>query len=736
MSRSALRPLTKSRGGLPPHRPFRRPSGSSASGPLSDIRDADLRAGLVKLFDDAQSRVDRGQVQAVILAARRLACIYQLLVATKAMHPIDGAVVISDRSIELALDTGMTGVLILDDSVVLGTTLDRLKAQVHARCPSADVATSCVVVDRDQQIEYLTSTLGLSYLHCRPTEDVQRFSADIVRCLYRHQIPFVSDFPISVPLKISTAKWIEYLKEPSWLVAEVTPPLLEETETQALTHIGGEAVSKDFLTRVLPEVAELIDIAKVRSFSRKTWSRQEKIVLVPMVLLAPASAEDLRQCMRSIMAASCADESANDQSKSTPSLGWESWDSATQQRFVQYYASCCLLATFHGRFGSDVIVDDSSDSLLDLQAVQLLFGAKAIDALAVLEGAVSSFGRTPPGHFEEPARLRILRPRKSPVLSDERLEILLFSTREMILGTGLPPRPETGELTKVGLIFGHGLAAIFGYIDSTLESAQRAQIKAMSGRSEYEDWVASGPGRILNQGITLAELTTVLLPGTGHADDPWLQSLVALGLDVGNDLGIIVPVTKHDSVRGLTFRSYRLGETAYLAGRPLPLLIAEDDRIDADDLDAMAHSIDRQSLEPIVKAIDESVRAPRPPKSSSFDERLQLLNSALLNVVPGALVEGWNGEVSHVLEDSDEFEAELEPIHQADAVVARLPLDWVADDQRDQVRPGMQFVWTIWERSAGHSKVRSSKVDFLPQRTFNPAKVMRIGSRLADQYNS
>jgi hypothetical protein len=47
---------------------------------LQAIEDEELRRGIVDLFEEARSRAQAGEVNVVVLAARRLACLYQLLV--------------------------------------------------------------------------------------------------------------------------------------------------------------------------------------------------------------------------------------------------------------------------------------------------------------------------------------------------------------------------------------------------------------------------------------------------------------------------------------------------------------------------------------------------------------------------------------------------------------------------------------------------------------------------------
>lgn len=176
------------------------------------------------------------------------------------------------------------------------------------------------------------------------------------------------------------------------------------------------------------------------------------------------------------------------------------------------------------------------------------------------------------------------------------------------------------------------------------------------------------------------------------ADDVWAKSLVAFGLDVGNDLGIIVPVTQIDQEREVVYRCYRLGETAFVAGSPLPHVMRDWQRILSRHVDltrkTVAHGYPAEStMWPI--DIGRAKAAFAEGSTTSLD----LLLSTVLTAVPGSLVEGWNGVVTQVL-GSDAFVADLRPVHDAKPVLAELPRGWLSDAP-DEIRPGHRTVWSV-----------------------------------------
>jgi hypothetical protein len=698
-----------------PHASFR---GDEALDPLAVIRDSQLRDGIRTLFVQAQDLIDAGKVQAVVLAARRLACLYQLLVES-GREELRGAVILSDHSMDLALTADMRGILILDDSVVLGTTLVRLKAEVLQHCPKAAVVVRCVVVDQQQRVDFLLADLGLEPLQERNTNEVQDFSTDIVRCLSQRQVPFFSDFPVSVRFGIPRKEWLEHLHNPRWMVCDVTPPLMNGSGLLALAHVPDERSRADVLSRLVPELAELVDGFKVRSYIR-THEETLEIVLVPIALLAPATVETIEACMQAV-------------TRDLP-LGpdaWSTWDDRTRQRVLQYHASLCILADYWTLLhGDDPVTAGAIESFLAPVPFKLFFGALTEQLRPALSKAAVAFAALPADTHPKPVQLRQTFPRPSPLLNKPHIQELLFATREMLSGIGIPSRPDRGTLTKIGLVFAHAISSIFGYVDDTVEAGQRRHIHALPNREAYDEWLASSEGRVLDHGLTLGELTRALVPGS-LASDAWARSLVAFGVDIGNDLGIIVPVTQVDHDRGIVFRCYRLGETAFIAGRPLPFLIKRAGRLQVDDLDLMCTlGIQGYPVQPTVTPIDDAASEAAPTMPQAREIELELLRATVLNAVPGKLIEGWNGVVTDLV-DTESFEADLRPVHDAKPVLARMPLAWVMDTQRDHVRPGLRLIWSVWEREQGGSKIRSSTLRLVPVPPVDLERARVAGERMA-----
>lgn len=106
------------------------------------------------------------------------------------MEPLpDVCTVVSDRFLDLDLGRGQTrwnSALILDDSVILGTTLRRIHTDVIAKLGGAGrVSSWAVCVDVEQSADYMLGAVASSALHDRDSSEVQRFSEEIVQALFK-----------------------------------------------------------------------------------------------------------------------------------------------------------------------------------------------------------------------------------------------------------------------------------------------------------------------------------------------------------------------------------------------------------------------------------------------------------------------------------------------------------------------------------------------------------------------
>lgn len=652
---------------------------------LSRIRDRKLRVAIGTMFASAQALVDDGAIGVVILAARRLVCLYEVLVQ-EGMRPLDGCVVVSDRYLEAnpdlcpAPDLGCH-VIILDDSVVVGTTLRNLTERIAALVGTAgSVKSRAVCVDDSQVAHYLFDGLDFLPIHHCNAEQVQEFSTQIVLSLFEQQVPFFADFPVTQAMECSDEAWGRFLESAQWHVADVTGPGLEATGNYAIALTPTSATLEDFLSRFLPEAAALIDAIKLRCYVR-TIGAGVRIVAVPIAMVAPATPATLDLALEAI--------GAHLQDCQDPiDLTWRDWQPEAKHRLLQLFASICVLAEIWPDLGRATDLPDFGPGLLEQLPLELYFGSVSNRIVSAFDAIFRSYKSTKPGHYPLPPQVRIQEPVSASILFDDAVQRMLWGAQEILEGSGIPELPRQGNLTKAGLIFSHAISAVFGFVNNEYELPQRKEIRELGSLDEYRRWFGDGSRRVLSQGFTLRELVQHLLP-LKAADGAWGRSLVSLGIDEGNDLGVIVPVTRYDALRDLVFRYYRLGETASLAAWPLvEATIGEQPRTDH-FIEAMLAG---SPIEPTTVPIADFLALGRPkPVPISREELVRRVRS----MVPGRPLTRFNGTVLAVV--GNVIEATLLNSTEDDQRDARIPIERIHPDWQAVIRSGSRFTWTTFE---------------------------------------
>ena len=344
-------------------------------------------------------------------------------------------------------------------------------------------------------------------------------------------------------------------------------------------------------------------------------------------------------------------------------------------------------------------VDESG--LEDLP-IQLYFGPSTMRVRGLFDDIVRKYRTSPAGSRRRPARRTLDTPSTSPLLLNEKVQDVLWEGRELIARSGLPAEPLPGQLTREGLIFTHSVASIFGFISQRFEERQRRQIAAFGSQTAYEEAFPHENDRILNQGFTLRELTVALTPEC-TVGPPWRRLIVSLGIDMGNDLGIIVPVTQWDRERDIVYRCYRLGETAHLAGRPLARAAR------ANSWDELARAA-RQGFPIVARTAKLSAWSPRAAAVSG--RAMADLGQTVSLAVPGRVVSRYEGTVVTV--DDDEFEVDLLSLPSGDQRIAYMRKDQVRAEELDRLRPGAAFTWMVFEGDGSTGRDRTSRVRFSP----------------------
>jgi hypothetical protein len=666
---------------------------SLADRALEAVTDGAFRRSSGVLFSRAQAAIDRGEVDLIVLAARRLLCLYQLLVEA-GMPELTRCEVVSDRFLDQSGDQWRDrNVLVLDDSVVVGTTLHRLHGQLAARVgPNGTVRFRAICVDREQRVDYLLAPLDFEALSDGSTQDVQKFAVDLVVALFRAQIPFFSDFLPTAPLNLDSGNLTDLLSSFGWLAADVTAAPFDERGHHAFVQIPRDDELSRLLSRVPPTTALLVDAVKLRSYVKELDDNRLSVVLLPIAMLRPCSPQELQVALQDIEAATGPDFVIQ-------TLGAAS-EPVAQHRIVQLFVAMHVLATFWNENQDRIKLPELRRSIHPLSS-SLYFGVRAEAALdALVAGATNESAETGP---VSPTAPSLNTPVPSALLAKRDIQDMLWEARELLNVVGVPEAPSPGELTKIGLVFAHAVASVFGYVHENYELPQREHIAGLGSLDAYEVQYANTDKRWLSHGFTLSELREALTPERSE-DTAWSRALVSLGIDSSNDLGISVPVTRFDEMRGLVYRYYRLGETAPLAGEPLWRSVRSGV---VDDVLAQL------ALDKRVPLLSSRMRGGWPVDDRPDDEvDLRELAVLLASAVPGRVTRRFEGRV--LARTEEDFDAELRDTSGDDVRLATLRLDQVQDADREFVHPGAHFTWSVFTEDRFGARRSTSNIRVVP----------------------
>ncbi len=262
---------------------------------LHAIRDPAVRRQLLGLIEGAHDALDTERVDVVLLAARRMACVYGLLRENGLPAPTRGTVV-SDRFLALHPPQDWDGkrVLVLDDTRVTGATLDARLVEARALVgPDGEVLAS-VALDFGPDAPPSVSLFGVEPMRVYQVRHKDGLHNQFARAFGDNLLPYFTDFPMTTSLRATAEQFDRLLTAPEWLTVDVTNSAAAGSGARAYSLFptgDGLAAVRD----ALRPCAELLEIVKLRVFSADDGSTVN-VRLVPLVLTGGLDAESLRAC--------------------------------------------------------------------------------------------------------------------------------------------------------------------------------------------------------------------------------------------------------------------------------------------------------------------------------------------------------------------------------------------------------------------------------------------------------
>ena len=552
---------------------------------LRFVEDEAARKVLLKVFRQAQQITDTksGRPVLVMLASRRLACLYEMLVASGDIGRFDpvGFEVVTDRVLDTDSEnwSGRRAVLI-DDVMNLGSSLTGRYDDLCDLIGDRSLITVLVALrDKGRSSPAFVEHMGMrSEAEGGPLErsdkQLDELARHLATCLYRSLMPYCTDFPILKPIQARSAVLDELLRTERWMVADVTAPIIGEGQ-HAYTLLPTADTENLIRSKAAASAIALADLLKVRVYTAEPETGFPWLRIVPIGVPGAVMPTQLNSALQAL---------TDELHEVGPSdLRWSRWKPRAKHRLLQMYISACVAAEFwHDLGDAGAVDDDFGQGHIEDGHLRSYFGEDFEGVLDAFSHAVTLYQEadgTGPA-----ARERFPFEPESSLWGDPRVREAAYLMGELIKdanggggSSAEPAAPPSGKQARLGdhKIWVQRVLSVFGVIDTELEKDQAKQLGSMP-YEDYrryragKDFQSLGP-RVMSQGVRLSELAEAVT-GDASRDDVWRQALPSLALDIGNDLGVAVPMTTDNGDNQPVFRQYRSGEGAFLASKPHNLL--------------------------------------------------------------------------------------------------------------------------------------------------------------------
>jgi hypothetical protein len=265
---------------------------STFDGALRAIRDTEVRDDLVGLITGAIADVERDDADIILLAARRMTCLYALMQKEGLEPPRSEGrdiLVVSDRFIELLPDGAWAGkrVILLDDTTVTGFTIQHRTDR-----------TRRLVGDTGTISPRVALNLKNSSRFRKPRIDSLDLHNQFARAFGTNLVPFFTDFAISREIEIRPALLDRMLANREWRTVDVTNQVLAGTGARAFSLFPSAA----FATRLadaLGDVSRLIETTKIRMFVDDDFG-QLRMRIVPIVLTHALDEKSVKAWLKAV----------------------------------------------------------------------------------------------------------------------------------------------------------------------------------------------------------------------------------------------------------------------------------------------------------------------------------------------------------------------------------------------------------------------------------------------------
>jgi hypothetical protein len=521
---------------------------------LSTVRDARLREATIDLFDEAIRQAARNEVDICVLATCRISNVYYMLV--EAGLPEIQCRIVTGRDFTLQVpEDEWEGkrVVILDDTVFLGSSLAYIVKDLRALVKDGKVTVNAICIDNQQSSPALIKFCGVSNALKRNTVETQRFSMELTTALHQALIPPMRDYFMSTRIELSTWRLDKILASDDWIRADVTCPAVAQSEVFSYSLFPRAEARRridEGLDAIVPKLSQFVAVAKLRAYGATSGNRA-LVRFVPVLVLKPFDVAIVSDALRSLQ--------SRLKLRADFPVDRLSWDA--QYRIMQLVLSAIVAREFH-RSTTDAETPDFravAKTIVDVQALTLNFGAAISDfvfsAVAGLLHLDSSSDWLPIAEIaDDNAIPGVFLEHKTFVES-----LLASAAKKLQHAFDAPHDADSRMIVRTGNDLVSEVAAIFTAIHDELEVPEEAEIRTLS-TEEFFDKYSDRDRRKLSMGVSISGLANVVPNVEGELNR---FALASLAIDICLDLGIIVPSTTYMSDHKTAVRLYHLGENSF-----------------------------------------------------------------------------------------------------------------------------------------------------------------------------
>ena len=252
------------------------------------------------------NKINESKADLYISMARKAACFINAL-EELSMIAINGEI-ISERVLDTEIDwSGIKEIIIIDDVIISGTTLNRTIKKIKDKNPSIEIKVFVLGINKKWfNEELLQDENGKSYLELpiKPLEDSQciKLSGDIVRMLALMPMPYNIDYPIYDLFPSDSFKALRFNNEdydimlnmPNWEMSDVCSYEQMQNNIFTKTFIPTNdcliSCGNLFLNDLIRD-----SLLKIRIYGKKGGKKKETFhfSVVPMAILPPLKKDQI-----------------------------------------------------------------------------------------------------------------------------------------------------------------------------------------------------------------------------------------------------------------------------------------------------------------------------------------------------------------------------------------------------------------------------------------------------------